>query len=135
VFAIDDVRAYVADVLKLDLHDRKVDKPLELRKALVAGGMQSKKGKRYQISENCKSFVASNFEIDDAQTWADLKEYYFKPPMIDMKSQSQPKTSATSLINSKVLRGVKKTSDFGNLSVRQSPPFSQKTVYFLRRRQ
>ena len=83
---MEDVRDWVASIRKIDRNDQRMERPMTLRKMLLAAGLKQprplsgKKQERFQIDPTRgKSHVVANFDIEAGQGWPALKPFYMKP--------------------------------------------------------
>jgi hypothetical protein len=76
VFLVDEVRQFVAGKRKLDIHDKRLETALTLRKALVEGGMKEpdhKPGTEKRVrTDDGLHYVVATFDIPDGTKWESL---------------------------------------------------------------
>jgi hypothetical protein len=84
VFAVEDVRDFVADRRGLVRHARQFESALTLRKALRDAGMleplrkAGKATRRFKVGGRMSDVVA-NFRIEAGVSWKDIEDLYKKP--------------------------------------------------------
>ena len=81
VLLVREVREPIAMERCLTLNDRKLEKPLTVRRALVAGGLQepARDGDPRMSVDGRPEYVVANFPIGPAETWGAIKEAHMKP--------------------------------------------------------
>ena len=87
VLCVNEVRAWVAGRRQLGLDDRRLEKPLTLRKALRHAGLRvperrpdDDRARRFTIKAgDTPSHVVANFPITKEMEWLDLKEWHIEP--------------------------------------------------------
>ena len=90
VLVVEEVRRWVASRCGMALDDRRLEKALALRQALVAGGMKEPKlmpgqaRQRHNVRlrrgrEIIKSYVVANFEVEAGTPWTELEGAHKEP--------------------------------------------------------
>lgn len=90
VFAVEDVREWVASKRSMSTSDSRMEKPATIRKALVAAGMHEPEQVDGQPLfrpkvRGRKSHVVANFPLGPVTSWADISPSYREPKEVEPK--------------------------------------------------
>jgi hypothetical protein len=88
VLVVNEVRDYVAAKRHLSPNDHRMERPLTLRKALVAGGLKEPLRGSDAPDNRIKTgtgpqYVVANFDMDMGVTWGGIKDHHKTPEYVE----------------------------------------------------